>query len=79
MGEKIELLSAESAAEKLNTTPLNVLMHIKRGLIKGQEFDGAWFVLSDSLQRFIEENGGEKSGQVCSKGCAHSSSCSSCG
>ncbi|HEX9777776.1 MAG TPA: hypothetical protein VGA63_06465 [Geopsychrobacteraceae bacterium] len=80
MGKKIALLSAECAAQRLNTTPLNVLMHIKRGLLKGQEFDGGWFVLADSLERFIAENGGEKSAALCRKGCSGNSSCaSSCG
>lgn len=75
MKQKIELVTAERAAEQLNTTPLNILMHIKRGLLKGQECDGAWYVLSDSLERFAAENGGTKSDHLCRKTCSCSSSC----
>lgn len=75
MEKSIELVTAESAAEQLSTTPLNILMHIKRGVLKGQECDGAWFVLSDSLERFVEENGGKKGSTVCQKKCSCTSSC----
>jgi len=76
MMKKIELVSAEKAAEQLNTTPLNILMHVKRGLLKGQECEGTWFVMSDSLERFAAENGGDKSNQVCKgKKCSCATSC----
>ena len=76
MEKKIELISAQEAAEKLNTTPLNILMHIKRGMLKGQECEGTWFVLSDSLERFAVEYGGGKSNKVCkNKTCSCSTSC----
>ncbi|PLX90608.1 MAG: hypothetical protein C0619_09120 [Desulfuromonas sp.] len=66
----------EDAAQRLNTTPLNVLMHIKRGLLKGQECDGSWFVLSDSLERYIADSGGGKSRELCKhKTCSCSSAC----
>ncbi len=42
-------LPIETIAEKLNTTPLNVLMHIKRGMLEGHEKDGAWLVECASL------------------------------
>lgn len=76
MEKKIELISADDAAAQLNTTPLNILMHIKRGLLKGQECEGTWFVLSDSLERFVADNGGSKSKQVCkNKTCSCATSC----
>jgi ADP-ribosyl-[dinitrogen reductase] hydrolase len=76
MEKRIELISMEDTAQRLNTTPLNVLMHIKRGLLKGQECDGTWFVLSDSMERYVAENGGGKSRGVCRhKGCSCSSAC----
>lgn len=76
MEKRIELISMEDAAQQLNTTALNVLMHIKRGLLKGQECDGTWFVLSDSLERYLSENGGDKSRGVCRhKTCSCSSAC----
>ena len=76
METKIELISADDAAAQLNTTPLNILMHIKRGLLKGQECEGTWFVLSDSLERFMIDNGAGKSNQVCKKKtCSCTTSC----
>jgi len=76
MEERIEVISMEDAAQLLNTTPLNVLMHIKRGLLKGQECDGSWFVLSDSLERYIADSGGGKSRELCKhKTCSCSSAC----
>lgn len=75
MQQKIKLVAMDDAARQLNTTPLNVLMHIKRGLLKGQECDSQWFVLSDSLERYMIENGSRGS-QVCQhKKCSCASSC----
>ena len=45
-----EKMPIATVAEKLNSTQLNVLMHIKRGLLKGVEEDGVWFIDVVSLE-----------------------------
>ena len=44
-----ELVTIEEAVQLLETTRLNLMMQIKRGLLKGQEVDGSWFVERESL------------------------------
>jgi hypothetical protein len=79
-GEKQELVAAEEAAQMMGTTELNVLMHIKRGLLAGREEDGSWYVTGESLTAFRKKSGGEKAQVVCRTGCAaKKGGCSSCG
>jgi len=75
MKPSIELIPAAAVAQQLNTTPLNVLMHIKRGILKGQECDGAWFVLSDSLERYQAESDGIGRPVCAAKSCSCKTSC----
>ena len=77
--ERHELISAAEAAKSLGTTPLSILMHIKRGLLSGKEFDGAWQVTAESLAAFQREQKGDKA-QLCRSGCAaKTGGCKSCG
>ena len=64
-------------AEKMNTTPLNVLMHIKRGMLKGVEEDGLWMIDGQSLEALMAKTGGSKAEDVCASGCAKRPACSS--
>jgi len=67
------------AAEKLGTTPLHVLMHIKRGLLFGVENDGVWLVESASLEELICKRKTGNMPDVCQRGCAkHAGGCGSC-
>lgn len=68
-------LSLAEVAATLGTTPLNVLMHIKRGLLAGVEKDEGWFVSGTSLDAYCADRGVEKS-LVCSSGCAKAAGCS---
>jgi hypothetical protein len=71
-------LSLEAAAQRLGTTPLNVLMHIKRRLLTAEERDGAWYVDPASLAALqLEQGGADKS--LCRSQCAASGGCKSCG
>jgi hypothetical protein len=71
---------AQGAAQLMGTTELNVLMHIKRGFLKGREEEGAWYVSSESLAAFREKGGGAKAQVVCKTGCAaKKGGCGSCG
>jgi hypothetical protein len=77
---KQELVAAEAAAQVIGTTELNVLMHIKRGLLEGREEDGAWYVTGESLAAFRRKSGGGKAQVVCKTGCAaKKGGCGSCG
>ena len=67
------------AAEKLGTTPLNILMHIKRGLLFGVENDGVWLVESASLEALIRKREAGNMAVVCQSGCTkHAGGCGSC-
>ena len=67
-------------AEQLQTTPLNILMHIKRGLLKAEETAAGWMIEVESLNAFVAEHAGQKSTDVCASGCSKANGCgSSCG
>jgi len=78
MKESSARLPIPIVAVKMNTTPLNVLMHIKRGLLKGIEEDGVWLVDCKSLEALLAESGGKA--EVCASGCVKKHACSAgCG
>lgn len=72
--EKIPL---EEAAVRLGSTPLNVLMHIKRDLLTGEEVDGRWWVDGVSLEKFLASREDATTTNVCQSSCSHN--CPSCG
>ncbi len=75
MKERTERLSIAMVAEKLNTTPLNVFMHIKRGLLQAVEEEGIWLVDVQSLDELLARTGGSKAEDVCSSGCSQKHAC----
>lgn len=80
MMQSTKRLSIIQVAELLNTTPLNVLMHIKRGLLQGIEEDGDWQVERASLEALQAKTGGARATEVCASGCSGKHGCSSgCG
>ena len=74
-----QMMPISEAAKSLQTTPLNILMHIKKGLLKGVENDGAWYVEKISLELLLEQTGGVKAADVCASGCAKKHACGGCG
>lgn len=62
-------------AEAMNTTQLNVLMHIKRGLLKAVEEDGVWMIDCQSLEALMQQTGGSKASDICASGCAKKHAC----
>lgn len=80
MTAKVEKLTVNEVAIAMKTTSMSVMMHIKRGLLAGEEIDGTWFVPADSLASYLSEAGGAAQGSLCkSKShCGHGCS-SSCG
>jgi hypothetical protein len=75
MKEHTERLPISLVAERLNTTPLNVLMHIKRGLLQAVEEDGIWLVDVQSLDELLAKTGGGKAEDVCTSGCSQKHTC----
>jgi len=47
--ESTATLTVAESAEFLTTTPTKILMLLKNGDLKGQEFEGEWFIDADSL------------------------------
>lgn len=69
-----------SAAEQLGSTPLNVLMHIKRGLLVGREGAAGWLVDADSLGALLARRQAGAAPTVCRSGCGKPArSCGNCG
>ena len=68
-------ISLEEAARILQTTQLNILMHIKRGLLKGAEHDGQWLVERASIEALMEKTGGLKADDLCASGCSRKHAC----
>lgn len=62
------------AAELLNTTQLNILMHIKHGNLSGLEKEGQWYLSQKSFDDFLAqdqqpETNVTNSTQHCGHGC----------
>ena len=77
MTENQEHLSLAEVARIMETTTLSVMMHIKKGLLKGEEIEGVWYVASGSLQEYLQQSGGAAYGELCKSKCGHA--CGSCG
>jgi hypothetical protein len=75
MKEQMERLPISIVAEKMKTTPLNVLMHIKRGMLAGVEDDGIWMIDCQSLGALMAKTGGNKADDICASGCAKKHAC----
>jgi len=70
-----QMISITEVAERMQTTELNVLMHIKRGLLNGQEDEGKWMIDSVSLETLLAKTGGSKAEDVCASGCSKKHAC----
>jgi len=70
-----DVLPIADVAKALQTTPLNVLMHIKRGLLEGVETDGSWQIRRASLEALLAKTGGSKAADLCASGCAQKHAC----
>jgi hypothetical protein len=74
------LIPLEEAAQLLETTRLNLMMQIKRGLLKGFEQDGAWFVERVSLLAAQRDGKVDQSRVLAAHSCAKAGQCGgSCG
>jgi len=78
--KKQEMVTADAAAMAMQTTVLNVMMHIKRRLLEGQELDGSWHVSAASLAAILAQGNRHAGKVVCRTGCAaKKGGCASCG
>ena len=74
-----DLVPIAMAAQTMGTTPLNVLMHIKRGLLVGREHEDGWLVDPESLAALLRRRAGGELPAVCESGCGKKASgCGSC-
>jgi hypothetical protein len=72
-------VSITRVAEELGSTPLNVLMHIKRGLLVGVEKDGHWLVETRSLAALLRRKLAGETPAVCSSRYKKAHGCGGCG
>lgn len=77
MTRQTDLLTVADVATTMKTTTLNVMLHIKRGLLVGEEIEGMWYVQPASLSSFLNNAAGAARGSLCKSTCGHG--CSSCG
>lgn len=68
------MIPVAEAASMMETTEINILIHINRGLLSGEECEDGWFINADSLKKLMNSSG--KSEMVMK---SHCGSCSSCG
>ncbi|PLY00973.1 MAG: hypothetical protein C0623_06415 [Desulfuromonas sp.] len=80
MVEHNGFLTLPKTAQLLRTTEINVLMHVRKGLLEQVEMDGLWYITIGSFEEFVSHNGIRKAAAVCSAGCGRHADCaSSCG
>lgn len=77
--ENDRLVSVAEAAQALGTTPLSLLLRLKRGGLEGREIEGTWYLTRGSLDAFCALDASERFAAVCVSGCAKSKTCSGCG
>jgi hypothetical protein len=65
-------------ARALGTTPLNVLLYIKRGLLAGKELDGVWYVERESFAAFRDNPAAPDGPAPCRSACSRASHCGTC-
>jgi len=77
--DKKQWFTLAQAAETMGSTPLNVLMHLKRGLLVGEEYADGWRVEAQSLADLIRKRGETGTPTLCASGCSKTHGCKSCG
>lgn len=69
-----EYIPLEEAARRAGSTPMRLLVDIKRKFLEGREEDGEWYVTESSLKSYMEKPeappcatscAGRKSGCAC--------------
>lgn len=63
-------LTADEAAELLNTTPMRVLMLLKHKALTGEFSDGEWLVTKDSVLAWQAAPLDKKQVKTCASACS---------
>jgi len=71
-------LSLDEAAAELGSTRLNVLMHIKRGLLPAQEVDGEWRIDMTDWKNYLDSAERKQNTEVCAKKTCRAHGCGGC-
>lgn len=77
--DTLRFIPLSTAAEQLQTTPLHLLMHVKRGVLVGRETPDGWQVDADSLAVLVLRRADGEGVSVCASTCGKAGGCSSCG
>jgi hypothetical protein len=72
------MVPLDQAAAQLATTPLNVLMHLKRGLLSGAETDDGWLVTAASLAALLQKRAEGAAPLICQSSCGKAGGCGTC-
>jgi hypothetical protein len=64
------MIPIAEAASHMGTTEMNILIHIRRGLLAGEECDGNWFIDADSLAKLMNKSGCDKTDVIVKNSCA---------
>jgi hypothetical protein len=71
-------MTVAEVAEALGTTPVNVLLFIKRGLLEGRESEHGWLVVPESFATFRGSEAGQVGRATCRSACSKAGGCGSC-
>lgn len=71
-------MSIDEVAQALGTTPVNVLLFIKRGLLVGHEEENGWVVDGESFTAFSHSEAGQAGRAQCRSACSRAGGCGSC-
>ncbi len=71
-------MSIAEVAQALGTTPVNVLLFIKRGLLVGHEDENGWLVDGESFAAFRHSEAGRDGRAHCRSACSKAGGCGSC-
>jgi hypothetical protein len=71
-------MSIDEVAQALGTTPVNVLLFIKRGLLAGREDEDGWLVDGESFAAFRNSEAGQDGRAHCRSACSRAGGCGSC-
>jgi|LGOV01.1.fsa_nt_gb hypothetical protein len=71
-------MSVDEVAQALGTTPVNVLLFIKRGLLVGHEDENGWLVDGESFATFRNSEAGQAGRAHCRSACSRAGGCGSC-
>ncbi len=71
-------LSLEEVAKTLGTTPVNVLILIKRGLLAAFEAEDGWLVDRESFAAYCNSQDGKAGPAECRSACSRAGHCGTC-